>query len=160
MNKTEFIEWIVLKYMSNVDTPQAKSTKKDFVDTIPDDIDYDFLRVSLLINYDKRIIPDYNYLKQYFKKKTETASGQPKWTKNTWDITARTKDGRIYTFGNYMSVSEYKGIEAFKKGYPELEYISNNRQEVEKYIRESERERKEEAKKHNSESQTTEKEKQ
>ena len=129
MDRKQFIEWLIVKYMSNAEVRQVAIATKDMDATIPDDLDFDFLRVSILTNYDKRSMPDYNYMKQYFRKKTNK-NYDSKWTPTTWNIYGKSKSGMVYEFANYMGVSEFKGREIFEKAHPELEYVGNNRAEM------------------------------
>lgn len=131
MNKKQFIEWLLIKYMSNAEDRQADVAIKDFELTIPDDIDFDFLRVSILTNYDKRTMPDYKFMQQYFRKKTTSNN-----FKNPvyWTIWAKTKYG-VYEFANELSVKLEEGIEIIKKrGF---EYIKDNRNETIKRLYEN-----------------------
>lgn len=128
MNKKEFIDWLIVKYMSNAEQRQAEIAVKDFELTIPADIDFDFLRVSILTNYDKRTMPDYKFMQQYFRKKTTSNN-----FKNPiyWTIWAKTKYG-VYEFAEELSVKVEDAKETIKKrGF---EYIKDNKDEVLKSI--------------------------
>ena len=131
MNKKQFIEWLIIKFMSNADARLAEVALKDLESILPENIDFEYLRTSILTNYEKRIMPDFNFMKQYFRK---VGNGDNKWTATTWDIFGKTRQGLVYAFANYMGVSEYEGREIFIKAHPELEYVGNNRNEILKRI--------------------------
>ena len=137
MGKKSFIEWLIVKYMSNADEKQAEVGFNDLESILPEHIDFEYLRQAILTNYDKRTMPDYNFMKNYFRKKT-ASSLDNKWTPTTWNIFGKTKTGYVYSFANYMGVSEYEGREILLKAHPELVYAGNDRELVLKSLYENE----------------------
>lgn len=127
MNKNDFINRLLVKFMTNAETAQAKIVSEDLDSYLPTTIDFDYLYDKVILDYPQKTMPAISWLKQHFRIAKEFEDKSTQWT---WDIIAHTKTGQEYRFACYLSVSETEGRETFKKCHPELIYVGNNRRKV------------------------------
>lgn len=130
MNKKQFIDKMLVKFMSNASTIQAKQFVEEYDQFLKPTLDFDFLYEKVITDYTQKSAPQISQLRQWFRtaKEFETQN-----TTSTWKIYAQTKRGDLYDFYCFVAVPEIVGVKEFKESRPELIYIGNNYKEVVKY---------------------------
>ncbi len=132
MNKRQFIDKMLVRFMSNASETTAKLIADDYERLIPSTLDFDYLYDKVCLEYQQRTIPQIAQLKQWFKTAEEYAHSETS-TQYTWKIFAKTKKGYPYEFHCFLNVPEMQGVAEFKKARPELIYVGNNYREVMQY---------------------------
>ena len=130
MNKKQFIDKMLVKFMSNASTIQAKQLVEEYDQFLKPTLDFDYLYEKIVTEYNKRSAPQISELRQWYK---TAAEYENKNTSSTWKIFAETKYGGKYEFHCFVSIPEAIGVSEFKKARPELIYCGNNYKEVVKY---------------------------
>lgn len=130
MNKKQFIDKMLVKYMSNANVQQAQLVAEEYENHLNSQLDFDYLYDKIVSEYSQRSIPLVSQLKQWFRIAKEFEQHA---TNGTWKIFAETKSGVPYEFHCWLSTPEIIGVKEFKECRPELIYLGNNYREVMKY---------------------------
>lgn len=123
MNQYEFIQRLLVKFMSNADENQAFLAKQDFEKFLPKTIDYDYLYEKVVTEYKLKSMPDIAWLKQHYRNKVykDFDAGL------TWTALIKTDLGD-YEFAIEMKYTEEQVRNAYKKkGWT---FLKGNRQET------------------------------
>ena len=130
LNKKQFIDKMLVKFMSKADTAQAQQTADEYDQFLRSTLDFGYLYEKVITEYQMKSVPSIAWLKQHFKTAKEY---EEKRTDTTWKIFAETKSGVPYEFHCFVSTPESVGVAEFKKDRPELIYVGNNFKEVVEY---------------------------
>ena len=122
MNQYQFIQKLLVKYMSHADEEQAMQAKEDLQRLLPTDLDFDYVYDKVLKCYDKRSMPSYKDLEPYFR------YNRPLQDTLYWTALIATNLGE-YEFAIEMKYTEEEVARAYreKKGW---RFIKGNRQQV------------------------------
>ena len=125
MNKHDFIDKMLVKFMSNAKTEQAKQAEEEYEQFLKSTFDFDYLYEKVCTEYNLRSIPLISWLKQHYRTSKEYKSDS---SNLYWTALFRTKLGD-YEFPIEMKYTEQQVADAYRRKLG-WQYLKGNRRQV------------------------------